>query len=223
MKRVILFDVNETLLDLSVLQPHFERVFGDSAVMGQWFAVLLHTSVVSTVTNAYENFGALAGAALDVVAGRLGVEISEDDRGSILGTIREFPPHPDVAPSLERLREAGFRMATLTNSAPAVVNDQISNAGLSEYFEQQISVDEVRAFKPAPEPYRLAASKLEVEVGELRLVAAHDWDVHGALRAGCQAAFIARGGRTIHPLYDSPDVMGPDLISVTDQILELES
>ena len=73
MKRIILFDVNETLLDLSVLKPHFERVFGDSAVMGQWFAVLLHTSVVSTVTNAYENFGALAGAALDVVAGRLGV------------------------------------------------------------------------------------------------------------------------------------------------------
>jgi 2-haloacid dehalogenase len=114
-------------------------------------------------------------------------------------------------------------MATLTNSAPAVVSDQISNAGLSDFFEQQISVDEVRAFKPAPEPYRLAASKLGVEVGDLRLVAAHDWDVFGALRAGCQAAFIARGGRTMHPLYDTPDVMGPDLISVTDQILELES
>lgn len=223
MKRIILFDVNETLLDLSVLQPQFERVFGDSAVMAQWFAVLLHTSVVTTVTNAYENFGALAGAALDVVAGRMGAELSEDDRGSILGMVRELPPHTDVAPSLERLGEAGFRMATLTNSAPAVVSDQISNAGLSDFFEQQISVDEVRAFKPAPEPYRLAASKLGVEVGDLRLVAAHDWDVFGALRAGCQAAFIARGGRTMHPLYDTPDVMGPDLISVTDQILELES
>jgi 2-haloacid dehalogenase len=222
MKRIILFDVNETLLDLSVLRPHFERVFGDSAVMGQWFAVLLHTSLVTTVTDAYENFGALAGAALEVVAGRLEVELSEDDRGSILGTIRELPPHPDVAPSLERLREAGFRMATLTNSAPAVVADQISNAGLTEYFEQLISIDEVQSFKPSPEPYRLAASRLGVEIGDIRLVAAHDWDVFGALRAGCQAAFIARGGRTIHPLYDTPDVIGPDLISVTDQILELD-
>ena len=223
MKRIILFDVNETLLDLSVLHPHFERVFGDSAVMGQWFAVLLHTSLVTTVTDAYENFGALAGAALEVVAGRLEVELSEDDRGSILGTIRELPPHPDVAPSLERLREAGFRMATLTNSAPAVVGDQISNAGLTEYFEELFSVDEVQAFKPSPEPYRLAASKLGVEIGDLRLVAAHDWDVFGALRAGCQAAFIARGGRAIHPLYETPDIIGPDLISVTDQILDLEN
>lgn len=223
MKRVILFDVNETLLDLSVLQPHFGRVFGDSAVMAQWFAVLLHTSVVATVTDAYEDFGALAGAALDVVAGRLGVDLAEDDRGSILGTVRELPPHPDVVPSLERLHEAGFRMATLTNSAPAVINDQISNAGLSDYFEQLISVDEVRAFKPAPQPYRHAAMKLGVEVEQLRLVAAHDWDVHGALRAGCQAAFIARGGRTIHPLYAKPDVIGPDLNKVTDQILELDN
>jgi len=222
MKRVMLFDVNETLLDLSVLSPHFERVFGDSAVMGQWFAVLLHTSVVVTVTDAYQNFGALAGAALDVVAGRLGVDLGEEDRGSILGMVRVLPPHPDIAPSLERLREAGFRMATLTNSAPAVVEAQISNAGLSDFFEQQISVDEVNAFKPSPEPYRLAASKLGAEIGDLRLIAAHDWDVHGALRAGCQAAFIARGGRTIHPLYDTPDVVGPDLISVTDQILELD-
>ena len=223
MKKIILFDVNETLLDLSVLKPQFERVFGDSAVMSQWFAVLLHTSVVVTVTDAYQTFGALAGAALDVVSGRLGVELAEDDRGSILDTIRELLPHPDVASSLERLREAGFRMATLTNSAPAVVEAQISNAGLSEYFEQQISVDEVQAFKPSPEPYRLGASKLGAELGDLRLVAAHDWDVHGALRAGCHGAFIARGGRTMHPLYDTPDIVGPDLISVTDQILELDS
>lgn len=114
-------------------------------------------------------------------------------------------------------------MATLTNSAPGVVSDQISNAGLSDFFEQLISIDEVRAFKPAPEPHRLAASKLGVEVGQLRLVAAHDWDVFGALRAGCQAAFIARGGRTIHPLYDKPDVISADLIKVTDQILELDN
>jgi len=222
MKRVLIFDVNETLLDLSVLQPHFDRAFSDPAVMAQWFSVLLHTSLVATVTDAYESFGALAGAALDVVAGRLGAELSENERASILGTVRELPPHPDVAPSLERLREAGFRMATLTNSAPDAAGEQITNAGLTEYFEQLISVDEVQAFKPSPEPYHLAASKLGVEIGDLRLVAAHDWDVFGALRTGCQAAFIARGGRTIHPLYDTPDVIGPDLISVTDQILELD-
>ncbi|MFQ5921604.1 MAG: haloacid dehalogenase type II [Anaerolineales bacterium] len=221
MNRVILCDVNETLLDLSALQPHFDRAFGDAVVMQQWFSVLLHSSLVATLADAYQDFGTLAGAALDVVAARQGSDLTEDERGAILGTVRELPPHPDVVPNLERLRAAGFRLATLTNSSQAVVSDQISNAGLSDYFEQLVSVDEVRAFKPAPEPYRMAASKLGVEVEQVRLIAAHDWDVFGALRAGCRAAFIARGGRTYHPLYDKPDVIGPDLNKVTDQILEI--
>ncbi|MFQ5945062.1 MAG: haloacid dehalogenase type II [Candidatus Methylomirabilales bacterium] len=223
MSRAILFDVNETLLDLSVLQPHFQRAFGDAAVMQSWFAVLLHTSVVTTVTDAYQDFGTLAGAALDVVAARQGKELSEEERKAILGTVRELPPHPDVVPNLDRLRDSGLRMVTLTNSAHATVSAQISNAGLNDYFETFLSVDDVRAFKPSPEPYRMAAASLGVEVNQTRLVAAHDWDVFGALRAGCQAAFIARGGRPYHPLYEKPDVMGPDLAAVTDQILELDT
>ena len=222
MNRVILFDVNETLLDLSALRPHFERILGEQAVMQQWFSALLHSSVVTTLVGAYQDFGTLAGAALDVVAVRRGIDLAEGERSAILGTMRALPPHPDVIPSLERLRAAGFRLATLTNSAPTVLGDQISYAGLSDYFEQLISVDEVRAFKPAPEPYRMAASKLGVDVEQVRLIAAHDWDVFGALRAGFQAAFIARGARTYHPLYDKPDVMGSDLNKVTDQILKLD-
>lgn len=223
MDRIILFDVNETLLDLSVLQPQFDRVFEDALVIQEWFSILLHTSTVSTLVDAYHDFGTLAGSALQVVAARRGIELAEDERRAILGTIRELPPHPDVIPSLERLRTAGFRLATLTNSAPEVVADQISHAGLTEFFEQMISVDEVRAYKPAPQPYHLAASKLGVGVEQVRLIAAHDWDVFGALRAGCRAGFIARRGRIYHPLYDAPDVMGPDLIKVTDQILELDT
>lgn len=222
MSRVILFDVNETLLDLSPLRPRFADAFGDAGAMQEWFAVLLHSSVVTTIADAYIEFGTLAGAALEVVMTRRGVDLGEEERRGILTTIRELPPHPDVVPSLDRLHGAGHRLATLTNSAPAVVTAQISHAGLTEYFETLLSVDSVRAFKPAAAPYRMAAEELGVEPDQVRLVAAHDWDVFGALRAGCRAAFIARGGRPYHPLYAKPDVMGPDLAAVTDQILDLD-
>jgi 2-haloacid dehalogenase len=139
-----------------------------------------------------------------------------------LTTLRELPPHPDVGPSLERLRTAGLRLATLTNSSPGMVSAQLANAGLQDFFEQLLSVEEVRRFKPAPEPYWMAASKLGVPVDQLRLVAAHDWDVHGALHAGCQGAYIARRGRLYHHRYTQPDIMGSDLLQVTDRILELD-
>jgi 2-haloacid dehalogenase len=223
MARVCVFDVNETLLDLGALDPHFERVFGDAGVRRAWFLQLLQSALVATVTGAYSNFGTIGGAALEMVAEREGVDLSDEDKQKILGGMRELPPHPEVAESLDRLREAGLRLATLTNSTQQVAEAQMESSGLRDYFEQILSADAVGRLKPAPEPYRMAAESLGVEVGEVRLVAAHAWDVAGALRAGCAAAFVARPGMVLDPLVERPDVVGADLREVADSILEIES
>jgi 2-haloacid dehalogenase len=223
MARVCVFDVNETLLDLGALDPHFERVFGDAGARRAWFLQLLQSALVATVTGVYSTFGTIGAAALEMVAEREGVDLSEEDKQEILGGMRELPPHPEVAESLERLREAGLRMATLTNSTQQVAEAQIENSGLRGYFEQILSADTVKRLKPAPEPYRMAAESLGVEMGQVRLVAAHSWDVAGALRAGCAAAFVARPGMVLDPLVERPDVVGVDLREVADRILEVET
>jgi 2-haloacid dehalogenase len=222
MPRVCVFDVNETLLDLAALDPHFERVFGDAAVRGEWFGQMIQSALVSTVTGNYSDFGAIGGAALQMTAGRHGIEVSEEDRRSILTTVPKLPPHPDSREGLERLRDAGFRLATLTNSTQQVAENQMENSGLGEFFEQILSADTVRRLKPAPEPYRLAAERLGVEIGEIRLVAAHAWDVAGALSAGCAAAFGGRPGKVPDPLVELPDVVGADLREVAEDIIEAE-
>jgi 2-haloacid dehalogenase len=223
MARVCVFDVNETLLDLGALDPHFERVYGDAGVRRSWFLQLLQSALVATVTGVYSDFGTIGAAALEMVAEREGVYLSEEDKQEILGGMRELPPHPEVAKSLERLREAGLRMATLTNSTQQVAEAQMENSGLRGYFEQILSADAVKRLKPAPEPYRMAAESLGVEIGQVRLVAAHSWDVAGALRAGCAAAFVARPGMVLDPLVERPDVIGVDLREVADRILEVET
>lgn len=222
MPRVCVFDVNETLLDLEALDPHFERVFGDASVRQEWFGQMIQSAFVSTITGAYSDFGAIGGAALGMVAERHGAELSEEDRNSILTTVPQLPPHPEVREALERLREAGLRLATLTNSTQRVAENQMKNSGLGEHFEQILSADAVRRLKPAAEPYRMAAEKLGVEVGDIRLVAAHAWDVAGALRTGCAAAFVGRPGKVPDPLVALPDVVGSDLLEVADGIIEAE-
>jgi 2-haloacid dehalogenase len=223
MARVCVFDVNETLLDLGALDPHFERLFGDAGVRRAWFLQLLQSALVATVTGAYSDFGTIGGAALDMVAEREGIDLSEEERQRILGGMRELPPHPEVAGSLDRLRDAGLRLATLTNSTQQVAEAQMESSGLRGYFEQILSADTVKRLKPAPEPYRMAAESLGVEIGQVRLVAAHSWDVAGALRAGCVAAFVARPGMVLDPLVERPDVVGGDLREVADRILEAEA
>jgi 2-haloacid dehalogenase len=219
-KRVCVFDVNETLLDLAALDPLFERVFGDAAVRRLWFNQMLQSAFVATITDAYVTFGEAAGAALGMTEERLGVEVSEDDRQEILGGLRDLPPHPEVPESLDRLHDAGFRLATLTNSTQEVAEAQIQNAGLTDKFEQILSADTARRLKPAPAPYRMAARSLGVSDRGMRLIAAHAWDVAGALRAGCAAAFVAR--QPFDPLVEEPDVVGTDLAEVAGKIIAAE-
>jgi 2-haloacid dehalogenase len=222
MRRVEVFDVNETLLGLAAMDPHFQRVFGDARARQAWFNQMIQSALVATVTGAYSQFGAIGSAALEMTAQRAGVELRDADREAILGQMRELPAHPEVPAALQRLREAGLRLAALTNSTEQVAQAQLEHAGLADAFELVLSADTVRRLKPAPEPYRMAAERAGVALGEVRLIAAHAWDVAGALRAGCAAAFVARPGKVLDPLVEPPDVVGADLAEVADRILTVD-
>ena len=86
--RVLVFDVNETLLDLAALDPHFARVFGDAAVRREWFATMLQSALLLTVTGPYFDFGSHFRAALALTAERRGMTVSEADEKAILGAVR---------------------------------------------------------------------------------------------------------------------------------------
>ncbi len=223
MHRVLVFDVNETLLDVRALAPHFEKAFGDPGVLTDWFSQLLQIAHVVTLTRYYQDFGACARHALEVVAQRHDQRLTQSHRQAILADIVRLPPHPEVGASLDRLQQAGFRMVTLTNSAPIVMEAQLENAGLTAYFDRTFSVDAVKLFKPHPATYRMVAAELNVSVNQLRMVAAHNWDTSGAIRAGCRAAFIARSGMVLGPLDERPDIIGRDLEEVVEQILRVDA
>jgi len=222
MARVIAFDVNETLLDLGALDQDFVNIFGEAAVRREWFSQMLQSALVATVTGVYTDFGTTGIAALDMLAARHGINLTDADRQSIRESMRRLPPHLEVRASLERLRDAGLRMVTLTNSTEVVATAQITNAGLRDLFEQVLSADAVRRLKPAPEAYHMAAAQLGVPISEVRLVAAHAWDIAGALRAGCAAAFVARPGMVLDPLVERPDIIGSNLREIADQIIAVE-
>jgi 2-haloacid dehalogenase len=220
--RVLVFDVIETLLDLQALDPAFEAVFGDRGARREWFQQMLQSAFVSTVTGAYRDFTLLGRGALAMTAERRGVQLSQDEQQRILGTLRQLPPHPDVIEGLSRVRDAGFRMAALSNSTAEVAEAQLQYAGLRGFFEQALSADLAKRLKPAREAYHMAADRLGVEPANVRLVATHAWDVTGAIRAGCAAAFVARPGMVLDPAGEQPDVVGRDLRDVTDEIIARE-
>jgi 2-haloacid dehalogenase len=220
--RVIVCDVNETLLDVRALEPEFKEAFGDPRILQEWFAQVLLYSEVATLAGPYAEFASIAGAALDMTADTRGVTLTPNHRARILQGMLQLPPHPEVRDGLQTMRDAGLRLVTLTNSAPAAVEQQLANSGLASLFDRSFSVNAVRRFKPAPEPYRFVADALAVPIDQLRLVAAHAWDIVGALRAGCAAAFVARPGKVLYPLGPRPDITGSDFRKVAQAIIAAE-
>jgi 2-haloacid dehalogenase len=205
---------------LPALDPLFTRIFGQSGVWREWFAQMLQSAFVTTITGQYADFGRIGGAVLQMVAARRGVTLLPEDFTDLRDGVRRLPAHPEVPGALASLRDAGLQLVALTNSTLEVAEAQLTHAGIREKFEQVFSADGVRRLKPAPEPYRMVAERLGVSLGDVTLVAAHAWDIAGAARVGCKTAFVARPGMVVDPLAPAPMLVGADLVEVAQRILE---
>jgi 2-haloacid dehalogenase len=208
---IVVFDVNETLLSLSSLRSAFADVFGSSDMIGEWFARMLHGSLVSNELNDYRSFGTIGTEALIMLASKRGVVLDPEAAAEVVAGMQRLDPHPDVLDALGRLRAAGFRTATLTNGSNEAAAAQLAHAGLTGLLDATMTVDEVRAFKPDRAVYVAAARRFGVTPSEMLMVAAHDWDIAGAARAGCMTAFVTRPGVSWSLPGEPPGLVVEDL------------
>jgi 2-haloacid dehalogenase len=217
---LIVFDVNETLLDLEVLSPLFERMFGEKTALRIWFANLILYSEALTLARSYVPFTEIGGAVMQMLADPRGIHITETVKRELTDKFSTMPPHPEVPGALHRLRQAGFRLFTLTDNLLEVQGRQLEHGGIVELFERRFSVDqEVRQHKPAREAYLYVERQLQVTSDRLFLVAAHTWDTLGAVSAGWGAALIKRAGNDVLGVGPQPTFVGKDLADVADQLI----
>jgi 2-haloacid dehalogenase len=217
---IIVFDVNETLLDLETLRPTFERIFNDPGALRLWFASLITYSEALTLAGVYVPFTDIGGAVLRMLAATRGISISDAEAAELTDRFASMPPHPEVPGALHRLREPGFRLFTLTDNTREISGRQLEKAGIIELFERRFSVDEtVRRHKPAPQAYQSVAHELDVDPDDICLIACHVWDTVGARAAGWQAGLILREGNAPLDVGPQPNYIGDDLDAIADQLI----
>ncbi|WP_404307401.1 haloacid dehalogenase type II [Neorhodopirellula lusitana] len=214
--KVIILDVNETLLSLEPLKVSVGKALGGREdLLPLWFSTMLHYSLVETLSNNYHNFGEIGTAALMMVAETQGIQMTyEEAKEAIVPALRSLPPHPDVIDGLRMLKASGIRLVSLTNSSTEGVVTQMQNAGLTDLVEKRYSVETVKKYKPHPDPYQMVLDDLGVKPEEVLMVAAHAWDLAGAQNVGLQTAFVARPGKTLYPNLPKPDYVVNDLIEL---------
>jgi 2-haloacid dehalogenase len=220
---VLIFDVNETLIDIDSIAPLFGECFGDERVLREWFNQLVMYSMTATLAECYVDFFTLGQGVLRMLADIYRVDITDDDVGRLHARMSTMPAHRDAAEALTALRDTGFRLVTLTNSphrpgAPT----PLENAGLAGLFEQQFSVESCRAFKPSPSVYRYVCQELGVPPSDCMMVAAHVWDTLGAQNVGFSTALVTRPGNPPLPVdgLPQPDLVVSDLRQLAQHLVE---
>jgi 2-haloacid dehalogenase len=216
---LIVFDVNETLLDLQTMEPTFERIFGDKEAMRLWFANLVMYSLALTVAGSYEPFTDIGSAVMKMLADTRRIEINDADRRELKEKFSTMPPYPEVPAALRKLRGAGFRLFTLTNNLVEVQTRQLVQGGIADLFERCFSVDSVKVYKPSRQTYAYVEKELGAVPSQLCLVACHTWDTLGAVAAGWEAAMIRRLGNDVLGVGPQPQIVGNDLDDVADQLI----
>lgn len=222
--KVLLFDVNETLLDLAPLKISVGIALGGREdLLPLWFSTMLHYSLVETFSGNYHSFEEIGTAALKMVAETQGIELEyQEAKVAVVTPLRSLPPHHDVAVGLKLLSEAGFRIVSLTNSSAEGAETQLRNAGLTDLFEKRFSIESIKKYKPHPDTYRMVIHDLSVRPEEILMVAAHAWDLAGAKNVGLQTAFILRPGTALYPNVAKPDYVMNDLPELVKRLREVD-
>ena len=220
---VLFFDVNETLLNLEPLKKSIDTILLEKGSSTLWFTTVLHYSLVLTVSGKYEQFMDIGAAILTMLARHRKLILNTEDAIEALQPMLFLEPHHDVLEGLNRFKKAGFRLAALTNSSSEACKMQMHNAGLSDLFECQFSIDTVAKYKPHAEVYHWACNEMNEPESNCMLVAAHAWDVAGAAWTGMQTAFIERAGNQTFSLALPPDIMSSDLNDLYNQLTQIQN
>ncbi|QAU45536.1 haloacid dehalogenase type II [Bradyrhizobium guangzhouense] len=216
---LIVFDVNETLLDLQTMEPIFARIFGDKDAMRLWFANLILYSSALTVAGCYVPFTDIGAAVMKMLADTKGITIDERDKKELTERFSTMPPHAEVPAALRKLRAAGFRLFTLTDNLLEVQTRQLTHGGIVDLFERRFSADGVKHHKPSRQAYAYVERELGASPSRFCLIACHTWDTLGAVAAGWEAALIRRVGNDLLGVGPQPQLVGNDLDDVADQLI----
>ncbi len=216
---LIVFDVNETLLDLRTMEPTFQRIFNDKSAMRLWFSNLILYSAALTVAGVYVPFTDIGAAVMKMLADTQGIKINESDKKELTEKFSTMPPYPEVPAALRKLRNAGFRLFCLTDNLLEVQTRQLTHGGIVDLFERRFSADGVKHHKPSPQAYAYVEKELGARPAQFCMIACHTWDTLGAVAAGWQAALIKRVGNDVLGVGPQPHVVGNDLNDVADQLI----
>lgn len=199
MSVTLAFDVYGTLIDTHGVVSVLQRLIGNQApdFSHTWREKQLEYSFRRGLMQNYAPFPVCTRDALDYTCSFYGIELSAEQREHLLNSYQTLPAFKDVEGGLQKLKAQDFRLFAFSNGTADAVECLLVTAGIREFFQGVISVDDLKSFKPNPAVYSHFLRESGAESHSAWLISSNPFDVIGAISAGMRAAWVQRSKNAV--------------------------
>jgi 2-haloacid dehalogenase len=217
MTTTLAFDVYGTLIDTQGVTAELHSVIGSEAetFSQTWREKQLEYSFRRGLMQNYESFDVCIRNAFDYTCTLYGADFTPAQKNNLLETYHTLPAFNDVRDGLINLKANNYRLYAFSNGTAKTVEGLLVSAGIRDYFEGIVSVDDVKSFKPNPEVYKHFLKSTNSKAQDSWLISANPFDVIGAISSEMNAAWIKRSAKAIFdPWGIEPTVIVENLIEL---------
>ncbi len=199
----LLFDIDGTLLDTSefIIQA-YEHTFKAHGLPAPSRDVI-RKSIGKPLTECYQSFVPEQKKDAQVFA--------ETHRQFQLNNLQLSQPFPHTHATLTQLRDAGFKMSACTTRSKTTALDTLRNAGLLEYFEVVLCLEDTSLLKPHPEPLLKALAHMHKKPTDAVMIGDSHVDVVAGKNAGTKTIRALYGVNQEHLHNPEPDASIHDI------------
>ena len=211
---MFVFDAYGTLLDVDAAAREAAAEPGMEALKENWLPIAkgwrerqLRYSWLCSMMDKYDDFWELTTRALDATLEEHALASNDKVRARLLSLYSELSAYQEVPEVLANLKAAGHRLAVLSNASPSMLVKALDAAGISEWFDELLSVDVLKCYKPTPAVYQLIPDRFDCKPSDVTFFSSNNWDVSGAGAFGFKTIWVNRTGVAWDNLPGKPDVI----------------
>lgn len=216
--KLILFDVYETLLDMSMVESKMNDLLNSKRSYRIWIELLMQYCLLESSSGQFHDFSTVSHAALTTTGEIVGHSVTDQMNEDIMLLMKHAPLHEAVEEGLSKLNDQGYRLAALTNASVSIIKERMDATGLVSYFEFVISAEQIKKYKPSRESYEAVSKKAGLAPSEILVATSRGWDLCGAVNAGMRTVFIQHGHRNLYPLAPEPIMKAKNLVELAQQL-----
>ena len=211
---MFVFDAYGTLLDVDAAAREAAAEPGMEALRENWLPIAkgwrerqLRYSWLCSMMGKYDDFWELTIRALDTTLEEHALASNDKVRARLLSLYSELSAYQEVPEVLANLKAAGHRLAVLSNASPSMLVKALDAAGISEWFDELLSVDVLKCYKPTPAVYQLIPERFDCKPSDVTFFSSNNWDVSGAGAFGFKTIWVNRTGVAWDNLPGKPDII----------------